>query len=234
MKFKVKTIAKLITLDYDNLLTFCKYQIEDTMSRLKTTEKKELKKYIPEVFVIRQKILKIFHKFLNSDKSCLIIYGDGGIGKTNSICNLVENSKNNYPCIFYNASELNTNLDKSLVTDFSWEFSSSKPPEQYIKQLHDILETYNKDLLIFIDGIDEWSLENVEVALSDFVKRIKEKRISLIITCKNTKIQQFLWNKGVQTSFDQNTYVEDTANNKQAVFLDKFNDFSIKRCIKEI
>lgn len=219
-----QAIARLITLSYDNLLVFCKYQIDDTLSRLRTTEKESLKKYIPEVFVNRNVVQSAFHEFLESNFRCLIISGEAGVGKTNSVCSLAETAKNDHPCLFYNSAELANSLDDCLATDFNWEFSSSKPPEQYIKQLNDILQIHKKDLIIFVDAIDEWPITNVEINLSDFVKRITDKKIRLIVSCKNTKILGFLTNKGIPTILAQNTFKASKTSNDLQLMLEKFSN----------
>ena len=200
-------ISKLITLSYENLKNFCKNQVEDTMSRLRTTHSTDLKKYIPEVYVNRQNITTKFHEFLESDKTCLIITGESGVGKTNSICNLVENALETHPVFFYNAAELPEKLDDNLASDFNWEFSSSKPIESYVKQLDGILKNHNTELIIFVDAIDEWPRQSIEVELSDFIKRISDKSIQLILSCKGTRVNQFLSTGGIPSSLAQNTYV---------------------------
>lgn len=216
-------ISKLITLSYDNLKNFCKNQIEDTLSRLRTENTTNLKKYIPAVYVNRQNITTKFHEFLASDKSCFIISGESGVGKTNTICNLVENSLENHPVFFYNAAELAITLDDSLARDFNWEFSSTKPIEKYVKQLDGILKTHKTELFVFVDAIDEWPRNNKEVELSDFVKRIYGKNIRLILSCKETRVNQFLSTSGIPSSLAQHSF-ENNPGNEIQVRLFKFDD----------
>lgn len=222
-----EAISKLVTLSYHNLENLCKYQVEDTMSRLKTKTKSELKNYIPEVFVPRNQILSAFSDFLASSKTCFIINGPSGLGKTNIMCNLAERSLTNNPVLFFVASQITTNIDNCLADEFNWNFSTHKHPEQYVKQLHSILEHHTKDLLVFLDAIDEWPLDNAEVRLSEFVSRIKGKRIRLIVTCKNSRIGSFLQSKAIPLALSQNSFTID-GNDPPSVTLDRFEDHEVK------
>lgn len=199
-------LSLLYTLNYDNLMTFCNYQNSETLSKLKATNKDDHKKYIPEVFVKRDHVVSRFYDFTKSDSCCLLVSGNSGIGKTNVICNLVEESREKYPVLFYNASELFKDLGSCLADDFNFEFSAHKPIEQLIKQLDILLQNNNTNLLIFVDAIDEWSLSATSIALNDFIQRIKNKKIKLVLTCKNSKLDDFLMIKGNSSTLSENLF----------------------------
>ena len=202
-----EAISKLITLNYDNLHTLCKYQTDEVLSRLITSEKSNLKNYIDEVFVARRSLANVFDEFLNDkDSTCFLINGKSGIGKTNLMCNLVNTYSSQFPVLFVSASQLSSNLDIFIANEFNWNFSTHKYPEQYIKQLHSILEKHDTKLLLFVDAIDEWSIDNPEVKLSEFVSKIPGKKIKIILSCKKTQSLGFLRNKAVPLPLSEHLY----------------------------
>lgn len=193
-----EAISKLITLNYENLHTLCKYQTDETLNRLITSKKDELKNYIDEVFVTRKSLGNEFEQFLDDEnKICFLINGKSGSGKTNLMCNLAQTYSSRFPVLFVSASQLSSNLDIFIANEFNWNFSTHKYPEQYIKQLHPILEKHDTKLLLFVDALDEWAIENPEIKLSEFLKQIPGKRIKIILTCKKTRSVGFLRNKAI-------------------------------------
>lgn len=200
-------LSMLFSLNYHNLELFCNHQNNETLSKLRANNKDEHKKYISDVFVKRNHVNSVFYEFLKNDSSCLLITGNSGIGKTNVICNLVEETREKYPVFFYNASELSNELGSCIANDFNWEFPTHKPVQQLIKQIDDIVGKHNTKLVIFVDAIDEWSRSTASIDLSEFVQRIKEKQIKLILSCKNSKINEFLNIKGNPSTLSQNLFL---------------------------
>ncbi len=219
-----EAISKLITLSYDNLHTLCQYQVDDILSRFVTTDKTKLKNYIDEVYVPRNSILSVFDSYLADDEStCFLINGNSGVGKTNLMCNLAKIYQDRYPVLFVSASQLSANLDHFIADEFNWNFSTHKYPEQYIKQLHTILEKHDTKLLLFVDAIDEWSIDNAEVKLSEFVNKIPGKRIKLILTCKKTRSLGFRRINAVPLALSQHLYQIDEET-IPSISLDKFTN----------
>jgi len=222
-EIRSRALSRLFTINYENLEKFCNLQNNETLRKLETQNKENLKKYIPEVYTNRSKIISTFYKFAESENLGLMIDGNSGYGKTNAMCNLIKESRKNNPTFFYNASELTQKIEEVISEDFDWEFPTHKFPEQYFKQLNEILEKHDKNLFIFIDAIDEWFLTNAEVELSNFFKRIKGKRFKIILSCKTSRLERFLENRGISSNLADNLFVIDKEKNLTSLTLNEFS-----------
>ncbi len=232
-EIRSRALSKLITLNYENLEIFCNLQNNETLKKLETQNKDDLRKYIQEVYVNRSKITSTFYKFVDSENVGLIIDGNSGYGKTNAICDLVKESRKNNPTFFYNASELTQKIEDCISDDFDWEFSTHKFQEQYFKQLNEILEIHDKKLFIFIDAVDEWFLSTAEVELSNFFRRIKDKRFKIILSCKTSKLEKFLENRGIPSSLADNLFVTDKEKNTISLTLNEFSQQELQEATRK-
>lgn len=232
-EIRIKALSRLLTLNYDNLEKFCNLQNDETLNKLETRNKKNLKKYIPEVYVRRSNAISTFYQFTDSSNCCLMIDGNSGFGKTNTICDLVQESQKNNPTFFYNASELTQRIEERVAEDFDWEFSTHRFTEQYFKQLNEILEKHGKNLFIFIDAIDEWLLTNANAELSNFIRKIKDKRFKIILSCKTSKLESFLETKGISSDLADNLFVIDKEKNITSLTLNEFTDQELHEAVRK-
>jgi hypothetical protein len=206
-----EALLKLIQLDPNNLLNLCKYQVNDRMSLLRSHDARGmmLKKYIPQLFVDRYNISRRVIEFLNDPKrKILLIPGRSGVGKTNIICNVCENLlASDKFVLFYCATLLPQDIETSIVEDFNWELKQNKTIIQYIQELHSILEKENKELVLCLDALDEYPRDNAHIEINDFIRKIKEEPIKIILTCKTSKLQKFLFpSPGIQGPIGESFY----------------------------
>ena len=212
------------TLNYENLLSFCTKQSTDTISRLLNADGSYvLKNYIPEVFVKRNALNIAIHEFLQGDDSCFLISGKSGTGKTSVMCDLVEEIRSQFPVLFYNCGEINENLENEIADDFNWEFSTNKSPQHLISQIDNICKQHNQKLIIFLDAIDEWNLDLRSIILSKFVGHIKDKKIKLIASCKDSQLRGFLTINGAVSVLSQNLYFVNKSKNMKFFNLAEFS-----------
>ena len=232
-EIRSRALSRLLTINYENLEKFCNFQNNETLRKFETQNKENLKKYIPEIYVNRHNVISTFYKFVDSENSGLMIDGNSGYGKTNTMCNLIKESRKSNPTFFYNASELTQKIEDVISEDFDWEFSTHKFPEQYFKQVNEILEKHDKNLFIFIDAIDEWLLTNTEVELSNFFKRIKDKRFKIVLSCKTSKLEKFLENRGISSSLADNLFVIDKEKNLTSLTLNEFSHQEVSEAVSK-
>lgn len=226
-------LLALFTLNHANFLSFCNKQNSDTLSRLLgSNATSNLRSYIPEIFVKRRSLDSTVDDFIDGNDSCLLITGKSGIGKTNAMCHLVEEIRKRFPVLFYNCGQISENLEKELSDDLNWEFSTSKSIEQFASQINDICNKHDQKLILFLDAIDEWKLDSASINLSKFVNHVKNKKIKLIISCKDTRLGDFLVINGSPSSLSQNLYVH----NQNEVRTNFFNlsEFSFNELVEVI
>lgn len=193
-ELRYEAFKHLIELDPENLLTFCKRQVEDRLLPLKS------KIYKPEMIIERTSTSFFVDSFLNSEQNVLLITGNSGVGKTNFLCSLSEKLLESHGYVmFFSATMMSKDLETNLIEDFNWELNHNKNVIQYVRDLSFILNRVKKDLIICIDAIDEYPRENANIELNDFIRHVKDYPIKFIMTCKTTKADKFLSILGLPT-----------------------------------
>lgn len=187
---------------FDNLNIFCSAQIKDKMVTLLGSREKPGRKFIPEMYVMPSGLLKAFNDFMSCEKNVFAVIGESGSGKTCSMCGLSLHLATEYPVLFYRAAELSKRLTESIAEDFNWEFSSTNDAIAIFKRLDRILKN-KREMLIFVDGIDEWNFPNKVAIFGDFARHIRGKGFKLIVSCKVGYWERFLWDSGIPTRFSE-------------------------------
>ena len=223
-EIKQQALLALFTLNYDTIVNFCRRQNYDTISRLSESipESGSVKRYISDIYVKRSKLENTFCKFIKSNSPCFAISGKSGIGKTNAMCELIKSVQNQYLCLFYNGGQMSEKLENEIASDLNWEFSTSKPPERLISQIDDVCKKHDKFLIIFLDAIDEWRLNSSPISISNFVNHIKDKHIKLVVSCKDSKLNEFVLVGGSPSVLWQNLYEVDSQTIEGSSSLTKF------------
>lgn len=229
---------ELFGYNYQNLLEFSKCQINERMNSLKGSLNDLSKKYIPELYIPICEVEEEFKKYLQSDKVVYALIGESGVGKTNYLCNLTIRLINEFPVMFFNCSLLTQGIFQALSEDFNWTFSAEKSHIQIIKRLEDIVKNHNKPLFIILDAIDEWTIPNVNKDLNDFLARIKNTKIRLIVSCKDSEWPRFLEISGLPSELVENTFTaSDTKGNKKirlpGIKINRYSDKEHKKAIEK-
>jgi len=186
----------------ENLLTFCKEQVNDLMQPLKGSSSDLTKKYILELHVPRAKLAENLNNFLDSDKVVFILLGDSGMGKTSSLCHLaLEMLAQKKPILFFGGLNFEQGILESITAEFEWTFSEHANSIALIKKLEEI--TTETPLTIFIDGIDEWSYSQRVQNLSNLIRHLHNRKIKLVLGCKTSSWGKYLEQKGTSTGISQ-------------------------------
>jgi hypothetical protein len=219
LKFEI-SIDEILSAHYQELKNFISYtphnlsvfneaHLNTRMSSVRGDSTKLSKKYVPELFVEDQDILREFSDFLASDSSVFALTGEGGVGKTNYMCDLTERHSNEHIALFYLGSEIYPDIWTAIKNDFNWIFSESLEIDHIIHRLTDLLSDSAK-LIIFIDAIDEVVRVSFQQELDDLVRRLKEfKNIKICISCKSTIWPRFINHLGNPTVLSLNLFSGD-------------------------
>lgn len=190
-------LETFIGLSSENLLRFCEQQVEEAMGLLKSDDIFSGKKYIPSLFVKRREQEEILKKLISDVENNLIfVTGSPQHGKTSFICNFVENQlKDGQPCIFYPAINIQNSLLDELESDFKWILSEKLSIYNVMTQkIQNILEDTGSRLLIFLDGLNEASLEFIVTLNKDFT-RLKNLNITFIVSFTNLTARRLFTDK---------------------------------------
>lgn len=137
---------------------------------------------------ILEKNIKEFLKYLYTIKcKILLLTEKAGQGKTNFLCNLVENNllKKHINCIFVNAKEIDANNITQSFTDLLCLNSIDKFNE-LLDILNEISDEESKPCIIIVDGLNEnHEIVKFSKNIILFIRNIlKYKNFKIIITCR--------------------------------------------------
>lgn len=226
---RFEAVKHFLGYSFENLLNFCMVNNEDMLRKFcsrsnETVSEQIMYKYIPSLYVNRYEIEDMFSGFLNDKDKCVFsIIGDSGVGKTNLMCNLVQNYKSE-ACLFYSGSILGNSFLNELVNDFNLIFSSEESEIGVLKKISKLTQRHNKQLVIFIDAIDEWVADDKVLQLNRLVKCIKKLNIKLCISCKSSIWNLFIVHNGIRTELNDSLY-------RNLPKLTNFNDIESKEAI---
>jgi len=189
-----------LSLSRENLLTFCGLQVAAELRLVKGTVENE-KKYVPELHVPRESVLKEVRDFYKSETPGLILVGQSGIGKTSEVCWLVEKLlSEGRPVLFFNGVELAGGIVEAISTEFAWTFNTTDLPAQVVRRMAAIAG--KQHLTIIVDAIDEWALERRENHLGVLLRAAEGNNIKILASCKSSSIDSFISLRGSVTSVD--------------------------------
>lgn len=200
---RAEALDLFMSLSPENLIEFCRLQVATRMHRLRGDCIESGKKYIPALYVARNRASDRLRELLNEKKARVIVLtGAPQIGKTNFLCNFVqEEIDNGRPCLFFPSISMLSGLLDEIAEDFGWVgFSSPETSPQLAKRLSRVLKASGKDLTIVLDGWNEADV-NAAVAIDQELERISNytTNIATVLSFTNTSAQRLLMNRGNPT-----------------------------------
>jgi hypothetical protein len=206
LRIRYEALKNFISLSPENLKTFCEYQVRDRMGQIFGGLDSPYSKFVKELFVQREDLQVAFEKFINSDESIFGLVGAAGVGKTNAICSLTFQKLEETFVFFYNAAIIKS-PQECISQDLNIAFSSRTENDVVLKKLDELGRYANKNVLIFIDAIDECTNPNITHELSEMALVAKNlDRVKIIISCKSN-----IWNSVLKIK-NQPTHLYDELN----------------------
>jgi hypothetical protein len=182
ISYRAEALEQLISLSPDNLLAFCRAQVELRMRKLRSTSLTSGIKYIPDLYVERTTSTDALRDAIQDGKRCILIAGPPQVGKTNFVCHFVEQElAAGTPCLFYPAISIGTGLACALKEDFEWTMGDAAPLAHIIRyKLSRILQHSQKRLLIVVEGLNE--SQDLIRSLDGDVERLNTPGICVIVS----------------------------------------------------
>ncbi len=200
IRIRFEALSKFVSLSPGNLRIFCENQINNRMGTIIGSTNSPHAKFVKELHVQNKELKHSFQRFKDSENSVFSIIGDAGVGKTNAICSLSLQSIGDDFVFFYNGTLLDKSPIELLAQDLNIVFSSKTESETVLKKLNDLGNFSNKNILIFIDGIDECIYFNITPELSEIALTIRNlERVKICFSCKSTFYSELLEIKGTKT-----------------------------------
>lgn len=192
---RLEALKFLISFSEDNLLTFCKGQMDFRMKFLKGEDLYGGKKYIPQLYTERTQTLsdlkgKIFDN-ADQKRNLILVIGPPQHGKTCFMCHTAEHFlSEGYPALFYPAIGLTSGLIPAIQEDFDWCFGEHMEPAQWIKRLNAVGERLGKKIFIFIDGWNEMAEKALEINYE--CQRLGLNQIVIVLSTTSPSLQRLL------------------------------------------
>jgi hypothetical protein len=180
-----------------NLITFCRSQVAGELRIVKGTTTNG-RKYVPELHIPREAILKEVKEFYRSPLPGLLLIGQSGSGKTCEMCWLAENLLDSgKPILFFNGVELGSGIIEAIAAEFSWTFNGPDLPIQVVRRMAKLAGS--ERLTIIIDAIDEWIYPSRENHLGSLLRAAENTNVKIIVSCKTSAVEQFISVRGNPT-----------------------------------
>ena len=229
LRIRYEALKNFISLSTENLKVFCESQVYDRMGSIIGGINSPYSKFVKELYVQRDELQTTFENFLNSPESIFGLVGNAGVGKTNTICSLALRNLEDKFVLFYNAAIINSPLE-CISQDLNIAFSGRSESDVVLKKLDEIGRFANKNVLVFIDAIDESINPNIAVELSEIALIAKNlDKTKIIISCKSN-----IWNAILKIK-NKPTYLHQELNKYHDIISDLdnspgflLNDFSDK------
>ena len=186
INYRMDALSEIICYSKNNLITFLKNINNREIERVKGN------KYIKELYVPRIEVHELFNDFLENDCKLFFITGESGIGKTNTMCNLLENNINTSMILFYNACFISNSIINQIMYDFNFGFDEQLLNRQLFNRINLLAKKENKYFIICIDAIDELAIQNPQIEIDKILNIVSEfSNIKICLSCKDSFVKDF-------------------------------------------
>ncbi len=200
LKIRYEALKKFVSFSPENLKIFCQVQVRDRMGPLIGNINEPYAKFVKELHLQRQSLQNTFNIFTSSEASVFGIVGSAGVGKTNAMCSLALQHLETEFVFFYNAAIINKSPLQHIAQDLNLVFSNKSESVSVLIKLDELGRFLNKNILIFIDAIDESRDSHLAIELSEIALSIRTlKKVKICISCKANIWNNILKKAGTPT-----------------------------------
>lgn len=188
-----EALRHLVGYNLINLKEFIEAQQLKRMSTLLgSIAEFNIKKYIPELYHAPDGLEATFQEFLSSDKSVFILTGEQGVGKTNAVCYLAQQFREQHISFFYAGHVILRSLFELIRNDCNWFFSPQLTDIETVKRLLGLASSERK-LIIFIDAVDEVVSRDFPRELNELIVTLKgQPNAKIVVSTKLFTAERFL------------------------------------------
>lgn len=232
-ELRYRALKSFVGLNFENLRIFCSKQVELNMGNIKADEENPERKFVQGIFLRRRGIKEAFDQFLAGKDKVFSIVAESGFGKSNAICDLVLEYSSTYPALFFNGANILDGVSEEIASEFNWEFERERMAISIVKRIIELISEHGRELVIFIDAIDETPSKNFPLYLDDFVKHLPDKGIRLCITCKDSSWPRFLAVSGSPSFVSGHLFLRDRKKDTCSFKIGPFIDDELAEAIRK-
>ncbi|ARV60997.1 hypothetical protein BZZ01_22360 [Nostocales cyanobacterium HT-58-2] len=196
IELRAEALETFVSISSENLLKFCRTQVDYRMRLLRSDDPFSGKKYIPTLYIEREEVKEQLNQRLDKEKrQVVVLFGAPQVGKTNFVCHAVEEKlEQGILCLFYPAIGMQGSLLEEIGEDFGWIVRDTSAPYQIVNKLTRILRRTGQRLIIFIDGWNEAS-QALAQAIDNSSARLSCDEIQIVISLTNIAARRLLLDK---------------------------------------
>lgn len=233
---RYEALKNFISFSSENLKIFCTNQVKERMGPIIGEIDSPMAKFTQSLYMERIGLTSTFRTFMQSNFNFFGIVGEAGVGKTNALCSLaIESLKDNF-VFFYNAAIIHRSPLEHIAQDLNGVFQNNNNSDIVLRKLDEIARSLNKNVIIFIDAIDESINPNISLELSEIALSCRNfNKIKFCISCKLN-----LWDTLINYNNHRTHLFEELskfhpliekANNSPGYLIENFNDDEINEII---
>lgn len=190
-----------LALNRSNLSLFCQHQVAGELLIIRGALT-DARKYVPDLHVSREAIVKEVQEFYRSDLPGLLLVGESGSGKTCELCSIAESLlARGSPVLFFNGVSLEKDIIDAIAREFFWTFNGSEAPIHAVKRIESCVR--EDFLTIIVDAIDEWMYQPRANNLAALLRAADKRKIKVVVSCKTSSVEQFLSARGMPMATSQ-------------------------------
>jgi len=236
LSIRYEALKHFVTFSPENLKAFCAAQVTNRMGSVIGDIHNPLSKFIRELHVTREDLQKSFTDFLVGDRKVFAITGSAGVGKTGAMCSLALQNLEEAFVFFYNGTIIGGSPQEYIARDLNLFFSSRNESDIILKKLDEIGRKIDRNILIFIDAIDENVYPNLAVELSEMALAARNlDKVKICISCKTNVWKDFVLIRNTKThlfeELGKTHGIVTPEGNLPGFVLEDFNDHEIKAII---
>lgn len=185
----------------ENLLQFCRSQVNEQLKPLIGSPQDLSKKYIPELTTPRAALLAELAVFEKADSNGFLLLAEAGIGKTSALCDYARGRlAEGKPTLFFSGASIEADLMPALTSEFGWTFAEDLTPVVLIRRLSDLAK--DTPVVIAVDAIDEWTYSQRGASLLNLLRGSRNFRIKFVFSCRTAVWEGISQSRGSDIGFE--------------------------------
>lgn len=167
----------------ENLLQFCRSQVNEQLKPLVGSPQDLSKKYIPELTTQRAALLGELASFEKAANNGFLLLAEAGVGKTSALCDYaLRRLAERKPTLFFAGASLESGLMPALTGEFGWTFSEDLTPVVLLRRLNELAK--DAPVVVVVDAIDEWSYSQRAASLLNLLRGSRDFRVKFVFSCR--------------------------------------------------
>ncbi len=187
---RLEALRVFFDLSTDNLVAFCKEQVQQTTRPLFGNPSALGASYIPAIHVERKAVTADVRAFVQSNDNTYVMAGDSGVGKTGALIDIATHlTKDDWPVLFFRGVAVEGDILDAIAHEVEWAFGHERGAIETLKRL--AASAGSKPIVVIVDGVESLAIPHKVRHVANLVGRLKGINVRLLVSCKTGSWEQF-------------------------------------------